>query len=310
LRETEFYSRLVAREENHPVRFEYYHASLKVWTEVRAYPMGGNTALYLVDISGNKRIESDLSRAQRTLEEHAANLERTVADRTAKLQESIGEPERFSYTISHDLRAPLRAMEGFSKFLAEDYGDKLDEQGHECLKRIRDAARRMDALIKDVLVYSKTSRAALKLERIDLDRLIGDIVLEYPSLNASGASIEIKSPLGQVLGNETMLTQALSNLMQNSVKFVKPGETPILKIWTEPCDGRVRLCVQDQGIGVPQNDQSKIFDMFQRAHGGAYEGTGIGLAIVQRAVERMNGVVGFESRVGEGSTFWMELPQS
>src|SRR5688572_20442534 len=89
----------------------------------------------------------------------------------------------------------------------------------------------------------QTSRADLKLERIDLDRLIGDIVLEYPSLNASGASIEIKSPLGQVLGNETMLTQALSNLMQNSVKFVKPGETPILKIWTEPCDGRVRLCV-------------------------------------------------------------------
>jgi signal transduction histidine kinase len=271
--------------------------------------MGENTALYVTDIRERKKNEADLKAAQSALAEHTAHLETVVAERTHKLQETVAELERFSYTLSHDLRAPLRALESFSYFVSQDYGDKLDAQGHDYLERIRTAARRMDALINDVLVYSRTSRAEIELEPVDLDRLARDIVSQYSSLNILAASIEIRSPLGRVLGNETLLTQVLSNLLHNAVKFVRPGDKPVIQVWTEPLPRRVRLYVRDRGVGIPAESQGKIFDIFQRAHAGAYEGTGIGLAIVKRAVERMNGRVGFASNEDEGSTFWVELPQ-
>ncbi|MGN6554447.1 MAG: sensor histidine kinase [Verrucomicrobiota bacterium] len=205
LRESQFYAHIIrCREQNIPVQFDYYYATFELWTEVRAFPMGEYTAFYLLDISARKRIENDLAEAQKKLSEHAARLERTVAERTAALQETVAELERFSYTISHDLRAPLRTLESFSQFIMEDYGDKLDAHGQDLLHRIRDAARRMDALINDVLVYSRTSRAELQIEPLDLDHLTRSIVSQYSSLNFSAANIEIKSPLGRVLGNETM----------------------------------------------------------------------------------------------------------
>lgn len=299
---------LLSRKKRERVQFEYYYAPFEVWTEVRAYPMPGGTALYVVDISARKRIEAELARAQERLEKHAAELEKTVAERTAKLQETIAELERFSYTISHDLRAPLRAMESFSGFVAEDYGDKLDAQGHEYLDRIRSAAQRMDSLIRDVLVYSRTTRTELTPELVDLDQLAEDIVSQYSSLQPSEARIEIRAPLGVVKGNRTMLTQVLSNLLQNAVKFTIPGQAPRVEVWSEPRDARVRLNVRDHGIGIPKAAQEKIFGIFQQAHGREYEGTGIGLAIVKRAVERMNGEVGVQSEPGQGSTFWIELP--
>jgi signal transduction histidine kinase len=298
-----------SREENRPLKFDYYYSPLGLWTQVRAYPMNGRTALYVLNISESKRIEADLLEAKHRLAEHAARLENLVAERTAKLQETVAELESFSYTISHDLRAPLRALESFSCFVAEDYGDKLDERGHDYLERIRSAARRMDALIEDVLMYSKTSRAELKLGAVGLDELVDDIVSQYPALNSSAAHIEVAHPLGMVLGNGTMLTQVVSNLLHNAVKFVKPGANPDIRVWTESHDGRIRLFVQDRGIGVPPESRAKIFGIFQRAHEGRYEGTGIGLAIVKRAVDRMNGTLGVESQPGEGSVFWVELPR-
>lgn len=308
---TEFETQLrLSRRESKPVQFEIFLPNSELWLEVRAQPMNESTAIYVTDISGRKRTEGDLARAQAQLAEHAATLERTIAERTAKLQDTIAELERFSYTISHDLRAPLRAMESFSAFVAEDYADKLDERGMDYLNRIREAARRMDRLISDVLVYTKTSRAELKPEPVDLDQLTRDIVSQYSTLKNSAPHIEIKSPLGRVLGNPTMLTQTLSNLLQNAAKFVKAGDVPDIRVWSERRGQRVRLFVQDHGIGIAKAAQSKVFDMFQRAHEGTYEGTGIGLAIVKRAVERMNGEVGFQSTAGAGSTFWIELPQA
>jgi signal transduction histidine kinase len=278
-----------------------------MWIEVRAYPLGERTAFYALDISARKKIETDLAEAQKKLTEHAANLERAVAERTASLEETVAELERFSYTISHDLRAPLRTLESFSQFVMEDYADKLDQPGHDYLRRIRDAARRMDALISDVLLYSRISRGELRFEAVDLDILTRNIVSQYSSLNL--ANISVQSPLGTVHGNETMLTQTLSNLLQNAVKFVKPGEKPSIKVWSEPQEQHLRIFVQDKGIGIPPEGHAKIFNIFQRAHAGSYEGTGVGLAIVQRAVERMHGTIGFSSN-GDGTTFWVELPKA
>jgi signal transduction histidine kinase len=304
---TEFETKLRAsRRDKKPVQFEMFFPIIDAWLEFRAYPMNDGTALYGLDISGRKRTELELAHAQAQLAEHAAKLERTVAERTAKLQDTIAQLEHFSYTISHDLRAPLRAMESFSAFVAEDYADKLDATGQDYLKRVREAAQRMDRLIREVLIYSRTSQMELAPESVDLDRLTRDIVSQYSTLSAP--HIEIQAPLGRVLGNPTMLTQVLSNLLQNAVKFVRPGEKPRIRVWSEVGGTRLRLFVRDQGIGIPEVAQSKIFGMFQRAHEGKYEGTGIGLAIVKRAVERMNGDIGFESRSGEGSTFWVELP--
>lgn len=311
LKESEFYLQfLKCREQKVGVQFDYYYAPFDLWTEIRAYPIGENIAAYVLDISARKKTETELAEAKKKLIEHAASLERIVAERTTTLQETIAELESFSYTISHDLRAPLRALESFSQFVLDDYGDKLDPQGLEYLNRIRDSARRMDALISDVLIYSKLSRAELKFEPLDLDDLTRSIVLEYSSLNLSLENIEIKSPLGHVCGNKTMLTQTISNLLNNAVKFVKPGEQPSVKVWSEIHEQRVRLFVQDKGIGIPAENQKKIFEIFQCAHEGSYEGTGIGLAIVKRSVERMEGTFGFFSKENEGSTFWVELPQA
>jgi PAS domain S-box-containing protein len=301
---------LLSREKNKAVQFEYYYAPFNLWTEIRAYPMPGGTALYIVDITPRKKIQADLSEAQSVLQEHAANLEQTVAERTAKLQETIAELERFSYTISHDLRAPLRAMESFSGFVVEDYGDRLDDQGREYLERIRGSAQRMDALIRDVLVYSQTARADLKIEPVDLDSLTNQVLTQYGFLNNPANRIEIRAPLGSAFGNATMLSQVFSNLIQNALKFIKPGQPPHILIWTERDQEHVRIHIRDNGIGIPVAAREKIFGIFEQAHGGGYEGTGIGLAIVKRAVERMFGKVGVQSEPGKGSTFWIELPTS
>ena len=296
---------LSSRQENRPVHFEMAFPQAGLWLEIRAHPMSDSTVLYISDISVCKRAEIELTAAREELAKHAARLEETVHERTAKLEETVHELEQFSYTISHDLRAPLRALEGYASFTLQDYGHLLEEPGREYLNRIQSAAQRMDRLINDVLVYTRVSRGSLKLSPIDLDSLLNDIVAQYnPELKGR---ILIRHPLGVVQGNEAMVTQVLSNLLGNAAKFVPANSPPQIEVFSDKRDDRLRVSVSDHGIGIPAAAQGKVFKIFERAHHG-YPGTGIGLAIVKRAVERMSGQVGFESEVGAGSTFWFELP--
>ncbi|HHY85685.1 MAG TPA: DUF4118 domain-containing protein [Verrucomicrobia bacterium] len=304
-----------SRAEKMPVHFEMAYPENNLWFEFRVHPMNGSTAIYITDISRRKRTERDLAEARDELAQHASNLEQVVRERTsalrstvAKLEESVAELERFSYTISHDLRAPLRAMHSFATFIAEDYGDRLDAQAMDYLGRIQNAARRMDALINDVLIYTRTSRAEAKLTEVDLDKLVEAIIAQYTP--AAAERIRVHHPLGSVRGNEALLTQAISNLLVNAVKFVRPGEPPDVTVWSEPVNGSIRLFVRDKGIGIPEQARGKLFGIFERAHGNTYAGTGVGLAIVKRAMERMNGKLGFTSEEGKGSTFWIELPEA
>jgi signal transduction histidine kinase len=232
-------------------------------------------------------------------------LEQLVQERTLKLQETVTELERSSHTISHNLRAPIRAMQAFADFLLADFGEKLGTTGRDYVHRIKSAAQRMDRLIEDVLAYSRVSRSEFRLTPVDLDTLMDTLVPDY----AGPARVQISHPLGTVRANQCLLEQAVLNLLDNAVKFVRPGTKPLIDVWTEPDDGKLRLVVHDHGIGVPAGNTDKIFRTFERAHEG-YPGTGIGLAIVKRAVERMNGRVGFESKVDEGSSFWLELPRA
>lgn len=239
----------------------------------------------------------------------AENLERVVAERTVKLRETIGELEAFSYSIAHDMRAPLRSLQGYSEVLLSEHSSRLEPDGREFLQRIGTAAKRMDRLIRDVLNYSRIVRSELALERVSLEPLLRDIVETYPMFAPDGAEIEIAGPFLPALGNEAMLTQVFSNLLGNAVKFVAPGTRPRIKIWAEPRDARVRVFVQDNGIGIAEDQHRKIFEVFQQAATG-FGGTGIGLAIVQKAIERMGGDVGVRSTPGQGSTFWIDIARA
>ncbi|MCI0748713.1 MAG: ATP-binding protein [Verrucomicrobia subdivision 3 bacterium] len=258
-----------------------------------------------------KRAEEALQQAQAELKQHATKLEQVVAQRTARLRETVQELEAFSYSIAHDMRAPLRAMQGFAGILKQDYGDKLDDTAQGYLQRLGSAAARMDRLIVDILNYSQVVREELDLGVVDTHKLLLDIIHSYPQFDHAHADISIEGRLPLVLANEAALTQVMSNLLGNAVKFVTPGVRPCVRVGANPevvDDGRVELWVQDNGIGIPRDVQKRLFNMFTRLHRpGLYEGTGIGLAIVKKAVERMGGSVGVESNPGEGSRFWVQL---
>lgn len=250
-----------------------------------------------------------LEQSEKRLSVHAENLESMVAERTAKLAESLAELESFSYTVSHDLRSPLRAMQGFSDLLNAEYGSKLDPQGRDYLRRIDQGAQRLDSLIRELLQYSSVGRATVELREVELGPLVNQIVREFPAETGRALEVDLVPPLPAVVGNESALGQALSNLLGNAAKFVAPGSTPKIKIWAEHNNGKVRLHVQDSGIGIPEGALPHIFEPFHRAHEAAtYPGTGIGLAVVKRAVERQGGMIGVASNPGEGSDFWIELP--
>ena len=235
-----------------------------------------------------------------------AELERLVAERTAKLQELVTELEHFSYTITHDMRAPLRAMQGFAELMTEACAACNQQETQGFLRRIRTSAARMDSLITDALNYSRTVRQELALVPVDAGALLRGMLDSYPEFQPSKAQIEIKDELPTVMGNEAGLTQCFSNVLNNAVKFVKPGETPRIRIWAEPRDAWVRIYVEDDGIGIPKTMQPRVFDMFSRGHQN-YEGTGIGLALVRKVMDRMGGKAGVESEEGKGSRFWLEL---
>ena len=247
-------------------------------------------------------------RAQNMLKAYSEDLEKKVADRTASLRQTVTEMEAFSYTISHDLRSPLRSMQGFAEAVLEDYSDKLDDLGKGYLVRIKNAAERLDRLIQDLLAYTRISRQDAPLVALDLDKSVHEIIEHYPNLNPQSVQIEIVGKLPKVLGREAALTQVLSNLLGNAVKFVAEGTIPHIKVWCEDNGSRVRLLIQDNGIGIAQRDFERIFQMFIQINEPAlYGGTGIGLAIVKKAVNTMQGTVGLESEEGKGSRFWVEL---
>ena len=252
--------------------------------------------------------ETFTTMAHRVRDAHM-RLEEQVRERTAELEERNDELEAFGYSISHDLRAPLRAMQGFSQALLEDCGDRLDAMGREYAERIVAGAKRMDELIRDLLAYSRVSRSDLVLVRVPLTPVAQSALAELSgALRARNASVQVDDPLPVVMGHPATLSQVLTNLLGNGLKFVPPDRTPALRVSAERLNGLVRVWVEDNGIGIAPEHQARIFRVFERLHSSDdYPGTGIGLAIVRKAVERMGGQVGVESDLGRGSRFWVEL---
>jgi signal transduction histidine kinase len=271
--------------------------------ELRLLDLYAQTAERVIE---RKLAQAALERAEAELRRKNVELEERVNERTARLRESVAELEGFSYSITHDLRAPLRAMQGFAQYLAHECGSEISGHGKDYIRRIITSANRMDQLIQDVLAYSYVLRTELKLEPIDVTRLVRGILDSYPDLDRARADIQIQGTLPKVLANEAALTQCISNLLDNAVKFVAPGVKPQVTIRAEPKDSHVRLWFEDNGIGIEPEHHERIFTMFQRLD-KRFDGTGIGLAIVRKAAERMGGEVGLVSVPGKGSGFWIQL---
>lgn len=240
---------------------------------------------------------------------YTRELEQRVADRTADLVAINQELEAYSYSVSHDLRAPLRAIQGFAQALEEDYGAKLGATGADYIQRIVDSAQRMDTLIQDLLAYSQLTRADIQLNPVNMAAVVREALAQLDrEIKQSGATITAAPSLSAVMAHAPTLTQIISNLLGNAIKFVPSGRLPEIKIWTEERGERIRLWVEDNGIGIAPEHQARIFHVFERLHGVEnYPGTGIGLAIVCKGAERMGGEAGVESNVGNGSRFWVEL---
>jgi PAS domain S-box-containing protein len=302
-----------------PIRFQNRAGALNRWYDAYAFRVGPaqdrTVGVLFTDITARKRAEEALAKTQQDLKDYAVNLENTVAERTARLRETVQELEAFSYSIAHDMRAPLRAMRGFASILEEEHTTRLDPVALSYLHRISNAASRLDQLILDILDYSKIVRDELRLAPLDLHKLVREILASYPQFDSSRVDIVVEGPLPVVLANNAAMTQVLSNILTNAVKFATPGVRPRVRIRAEDVrndpdfpNGAVRLWVEDNGIGIPARAQSRLFEIFTRFEDAAlYEGTGIGLAIVKKAVERMRGSIGVESERGKGSRFWVQL---
>jgi signal transduction histidine kinase len=238
-----------------------------------------------------------------------AALEERVRERTRKLEERNEELEAFAYTVAHDLRSPIRAMHGFSDALLQDFGDVLGYRGRDYAKRVVDAARRMDALVRDLLEYSQIARGEIDLTPVELTGVVRNaIASEDAEIRSTGAQVTVDSPLPAVLAHDATLSQAVMNLVGNALKFVPPGKKPMVHISAERREKWTRLWVTDNGLGIAPEQHDMIFRVFERLHRREdYPGTGIGLAIVRKGVERMGGRSGVESAPGAGSRFWIEL---
>jgi light-regulated signal transduction histidine kinase (bacteriophytochrome) len=254
------------------------------------------------------------------LQEFNANLEAMVAERTEALRQLNSELERsnqelqdFAYVASHDLQEPLRKIQAFGNLLEEEYGPNLNE-GKTYIDRMRNAASRMQVLINDLLMFSRVTTKALPFSPVDLNVIAQEVVIDLESLvQKTRGTVEV-APLPTIEADPLQMRQLLQNLLGNALKFHKPDVPPLVRVSAEVCvdphtnEEQCLLTVEDNGIGFDEKYLDRIFTVFQRLHGrGEYEGTGIGLAVVRKIVERHSGTITAKSAVGEGATFLVTL---
>jgi two-component system sensor histidine kinase/response regulator len=221
---------------------------------------------------------------------------------------TLAEVEAFNYSVSHDLRAPLRPLDGFSKVLIEDYADELDDRGRDYLMRIRAAAGRMGQLIDDLLELSRVSRSELRRRPLDLSELVQTIAEEIRADGANGEREVVCPPSLTASGDAGLLRISLENLLRNAWKFTQKQPQPKIEFGCTTAANETAYFVRDNGVGFDAAYASKLFQPFQRLHGSEFAGTGIGLAIVERIVHRHGGRIWGESELGEGATFYFTLP--
>jgi PAS domain S-box-containing protein len=255
--------------------------------------------------------ETQRKRAEGELRKHREHLEELVVQRTAELEAKNRELETFTYSVSHDLKAPLRGIDGYSRLLLEEYASQLDEEGRTFLHTIRRATDQMNQLIDDLLTYSRLERRALNPGHVNPRALVEALAAERnDEINQRGVSLTVDISCESVIADAEGLAQALRNLLDNALKFTRDVPAPRLEIGGRETEKACMLWVRDNGIGFDMRYHDRIFEIFQRLHRTEdYLGTGIGLALVRKAMERMGGRVWAESAPGEGATFYLEIPR-
>lgn len=250
-------------------------------------------------------------RAEEKIRQLNASLEQRVRERTAQLEAANRDLEAFSYLVSHDLKAPLRGIDGYSKLLEENYQSRFDEDGQKILGNIRRAAAMMQVLIEDLLTYSNMDRRAMRHVPLDMATWINEAALEYArELEARGGHLNNRINHQVVHADPIGLGVAVRNLLDNAIKFSRDVPQPIVEIGAHNEMDKVILWVKDNGIGFDMRFHDRIFDIFQRLHRAeAFQGTGIGLALVRKVMQRMGGRVWAESSPGKGAIFYLELPE-
>jgi PAS domain S-box-containing protein len=277
------------------------------WVSSNKWPVFAEDSKTVQGIFGISRDITELKLAEDKINELNRDLELRVEERTLALEAANKELEAFSYSVSHDLRTPLRAIDGFSHILLEDYADKLDAEGCRLLNVVRDNTSRMGQLIDDILKFSRTGRLELNFSWIDMEKLAHTVSEEMQPEN-NQLQLEIET-MPRAWGDGTMMRQVWVNLLSNAIKFSHARDHPVVRVGGSVEGGELVYFVRDNGAGFDMQYVDKLFGVFQRLHSVTeFEGTGIGLAIVKRIITRNGGRVWAEGRVGEGATIYFALP--
>ena len=287
-----------------PDQFEIYMEALKDWYWISVYsPEKG----YFVSVF---EVITIRKQAEIALEKLNAGLEEQVLARTHELREANKALEAFSYSASHDLRAPLRTIIGFCQVIRQDHMDKMDPEMQKMIGYILDSGKRMSAIIEDLLALSKYSRKELSFVPVNMVKLVKDVWAGISISTPHHAAMEL-GHLPVVQADLSTIEQVVLNLISNAVKYSSKKEHPVVKIWSEKTSENIVIYFKDNGTGFNMKNYDRLFTAFQRLHGASeFEGTGIGLALVKQIVEKHGGTVGAEGKAGEGATFYFTLPIS
>ena len=292
-----------AAPKHYELRFRGRNGTIRnIYITVDLIPGTQKSVLSFMDIT-------ELKRAEREVRELNQELEKRVRERTAQLEAANKELEAFSYSVSHDLRTPLITIQAFSRLLVEKYAAHLDAKGQRFLGAIQKSTKQMDQLINDLLALSRLKRQEFEVAEIDMGDLAQGVFEELKAINPGRKLNLVISNPPKGMGDPSMIRQVFVNLLSNAIKFTRKREAALIEIGGTINDKEATFFVKDNGVGFDMAEAEKLFGVFQRLHSAdEYEGTGVGLAIVQRIITRHGGRVWAEGKLDEGAVFYFTLP--